>query len=60
VFLARGAEPGRMFAEVFGRREGYCAGKGGSMHIADIALGHMGANAIVGANIPISLGGASP
>ncbi len=57
IFLARGAEPGRMFAEVFGRREGYCAGKGGSMHIADIALGHMGANAIVGANIPISLGG---
>jgi TPP-dependent pyruvate/acetoin dehydrogenase alpha subunit len=57
VFLARGADPGRMFAEVFGRREGYCAGKGGSMHIADIALGHMGANAIVGANIPISLGG---
>jgi TPP-dependent pyruvate/acetoin dehydrogenase alpha subunit len=57
VFLARGADPGRMFAEVFGRREGYCAGKGGSMHIADISLGHMGANAIVGANIPISLGG---
>ena len=57
IFLARGADPARMFAEVFGRREGYCAGKGGSMHIADIALGHMGANAIVGANIPISLGG---
>jgi TPP-dependent pyruvate/acetoin dehydrogenase alpha subunit len=57
IFLARGADPGRMFAEVFGRREGYCSGKGGSMHIADIALGHMGANAIVGANIPISLGG---
>jgi TPP-dependent pyruvate/acetoin dehydrogenase alpha subunit len=57
VFLARGADPGRMFAEVFGRREGYCGGKGGSMHIADITLGHMGANAIVGANIPISLGG---
>jgi TPP-dependent pyruvate/acetoin dehydrogenase alpha subunit len=57
IFLARGADPGRMFAEVFGRREGYCAGKGGSMHIADIGLGHMGANAIVGANIPISLGG---
>ena len=46
-----------MFAEVFGRREGYCGGKGGSMHIADSALGHMGANAIVGGNIPISLGG---
>jgi TPP-dependent pyruvate/acetoin dehydrogenase alpha subunit len=57
IFLARGADPGRMFAEVFGRREGYCAGKGGSMHIADARLGHMGANAIVGANIPISLGG---
>lgn len=57
IFLARGADPGRMFAEVFGRTEGYCAGKGGSMHIADITLGHMGANAIVGANIPISLGG---
>lgn len=57
IFLARGADPGRMFAEVFGRKEGYCEGKGGSMHIADISLGHMGANAIVGANIPISLGG---
>jgi TPP-dependent pyruvate/acetoin dehydrogenase alpha subunit len=58
IFLARGGEPGRMFAEVFGRKEGYCEGKGGSMHIADITLGHMGANAIVGGNIPISLGGA--
>jgi pyruvate dehydrogenase E1 component alpha subunit len=57
IFLARGADPGRMFAEVFGRKEGYCEGKGGSMHIADSHLGHMGANAIVGANIPISLGG---
>jgi acetoin:2,6-dichlorophenolindophenol oxidoreductase subunit alpha len=57
IFLARGAEPARMFAEVFGRSEGYCAGKGGSMHIADRKLGHMGANAIVGGNIPISLGG---
>jgi TPP-dependent pyruvate/acetoin dehydrogenase alpha subunit len=57
IFIARGADPGRMFAEVFGRQEGYCAGKGGSMHIADARLGHMGANAIVGANIPISLGG---
>ena len=57
VFLARGADPVRMFAEVFGKTDGYCKGKGGSMHIADIKLGHMGANAIVGANIPISLGG---
>jgi acetoin:2,6-dichlorophenolindophenol oxidoreductase subunit alpha len=57
IFIARGADPGKMFAEVFGRQEGYCAGKGGSMHIADARLGHMGANAIVGGNIPISLGG---
>ena len=57
IFLARGADPVRMFAEVFGKSDGYCKGKGGSMHIADIKLGHMGANAIVGANIPISLGG---
>ena len=58
IFIARGADLGRMFAEVFGRIDGYCKGKGGSMHIADVSLGHMGANAIVGANIPISLGGA--
>ena len=57
IFIARGADLGRMFAEVFGRIDGYCKGKGGSMHIADVKLGHMGANAIVGANIPISLGG---
>lgn len=57
IFIARGAELGRMFAEIFGKTEGYCKGKGGSMHIADINVGHMGANAIVGANIPISLGG---
>jgi acetoin:2,6-dichlorophenolindophenol oxidoreductase subunit alpha len=57
IFIAKGADLGRMFAEVFGRIDGYCKGKGGSMHIADVRLGHMGANAIVGANIPISLGG---
>ena len=48
IFLARGGEPHRMFAEIGGRQAGYCAGKGGSMHIADIDLGHLGANAIVG------------
>lgn len=57
IFIARGADLSRMFAEIFGRIDGYCKGKGGSMHIADVNLGHMGANAIVGANIPISLGG---
>jgi acetoin:2,6-dichlorophenolindophenol oxidoreductase subunit alpha len=57
IFIARGADLGRMMAEVFGKVDGYLKGKGGSMHIADIALGHMGANAIVGGNIPISVGG---
>ena len=51
IFLARGAEPSRMMAEIAGRDAGYCRGKGGSMHIADMALGHLGANAIVGGGI---------
>ncbi len=57
IFIARGGELSRMMAEIYGRTDGYCRGKGGSMHIADIEYGHMGANAIVGGNIPISLGG---
>ncbi len=51
VFLARGADPARMMAEIAGKEAGYCRGKGGSMHIADRALGHLGANAIVGGGI---------
>lgn len=51
IFLARGAEPNRMMAEIGGKETGYCRGKGGSMHIADMALGHLGANAIVGGGI---------
>lgn len=57
IFIARGGRLDRMMAEIFGRIDGYCRGKGGSMHIADIRVGHMGANAIVGGNIPIALGG---
>ena len=56
IFLARGAEPKRMMAEIAGKADGYCRGKGGSMHIADRALGHLGANAIVGGNIPAVVG----
>ncbi len=56
VFLARGADPARMLAEIGGRESGYCRGKGGSMHIADRALGHLGANAIVGGGIPHVVG----
>lgn len=56
IFLARGADPKRMMAEIGGKEAGYCHGKGGSMHIADMSLGHLGANAIVGGGIPAVIG----
>ena len=56
IFLARGADPKRMMAEIAGKESGYCRGKGGSMHIADMGLGHLGANAIVGGGIPTVVG----
>ncbi|WP_227268206.1 thiamine pyrophosphate-dependent dehydrogenase E1 component subunit alpha [Roseobacter weihaiensis] len=56
IFLARGADPDRMMAEIAGKDTGYCHGKGGSMHIADMGLGHLGANAIVGGGIPAVVG----
>jgi pyruvate dehydrogenase E1 component alpha subunit len=56
IFLARGADPNRMMAEIGGKEAGYCRGKGGSMHIADMGLGHLGANAIVGGGIPAVVG----
>ena len=56
IFLARGADPNRMMAEIAGKQSGYCGGKGGSMHIADMGLGHLGANAIVGGGIPAVVG----
>jgi acetoin:2,6-dichlorophenolindophenol oxidoreductase subunit alpha len=58
IFLARGADPNRMMAEIAGKDSGYCRGKGGSMHIADMGLGHLGANAIVGGGIPAVVGAA--
>ena len=45
--LAKGAEPFRMFAELLGREDGYCRGRGGSMHIADLSNGNLGANGVV-------------
>lgn len=56
--IAKGADVGRMFAEFFGKETGYCHGRGGSMHIADIATGNLGANGIVGGGIPIAVGAA--
>jgi len=48
----------KMMAEVLGRATGYCKGKGGSMHIADVAHGNLGATGIVGGNIPVAVGAA--
>jgi len=56
--IAKGGELKLMFAELMGRRTGYCKGKGGSMHIADISLGHLGANGIVGGGLTIATGAA--
>ncbi len=56
--LARGGDPKRMFAELYGRVDGYCRGKGGSMHIADMGHGMLGANGIVGAAVNIGTGAA--
>jgi TPP-dependent pyruvate/acetoin dehydrogenase alpha subunit len=54
--LAKGGEPRRMMAELFGSRDGYCSGVAGSMHIADLDRGILGANGIVGAGILIATG----
>jgi pyruvate dehydrogenase E1 component alpha subunit len=56
--IAKGASFQGMFAELFGRVDGYCMGRGGSMHINDPTTGMLGANGIVGAGIPIAVGAA--
>lgn len=54
--IAKGARVDKMMAELFGKSTGYCHGKGGSMHIADIDTYNLGANGIVGGGIPIATG----
>jgi TPP-dependent pyruvate/acetoin dehydrogenase alpha subunit len=54
--LARGGDPKYMYAELLARRDGYNRAKGGSLHIANIELGIIGANGIVGGGIPIAIG----
>ncbi len=54
--IAKGADLKFMMAELFGRKTGYCKGKGGSMHIADFDLGILGSNGIAGGGIPIAVG----
>ena len=56
--IAKGANYKEMFCELLGKEEGYCRGKGGSMHIADQANGNLGANAIVGGSAGIATGAA--
>ena len=56
--IAKGAELKYMMAELFGKKTGYCKGKGGSMHIADVNIGILGANGIAGGGIPIAVGAA--
>lgn len=56
--IARGADPGRMMAELFGKQDGYNNGKGGSMHIADVDSGILGATGIVGSGIAPATGAA--
>ncbi len=54
--IAKGAEIKKMMAEICGREAGYCKGRGGSMHIADMTKGNIGANGIVGGGIPLGVG----
>jgi len=56
--IAKGLDLPRFFLEIMGRREGYCGGRGGSMHVADMSVGMLGANGIVGAGMPIAVGSA--
>ncbi|MGB9839410.1 pyruvate dehydrogenase (acetyl-transferring) E1 component subunit alpha [Thermovenabulum sp.] len=56
--IAKGGKLPLMFAELLGKETGYCKGRGGSMHIADIESGNLGANGIVGGGIPIATGAA--
>ena len=56
--LAKGGELNRMMAEIMGKEAGYCRGKGGSMHIADMSVGILGANGIVGGGFGIATGAA--
>src|SRR6202795_1052672 len=56
--IAKGVDVKQMMAEIYGRRSGSCHGKGGSMHIADLSKGMLGANGIVGGGPPLACGAA--
>ena len=54
--IAKGADLNLMMAEFYGKEAGYCRGRGGSMHIADVAGGNLGANGVVGGGLPLAVG----
>src|SRR5215475_7114564 len=56
--IAKGCDVIGMMKEIYGRKDGLCKGKGGSMHIADVGKGMLGANGIVGGGIPLAIGAA--
>ncbi len=56
--LAKGADPNRMMAEIYGKADGLCKGKGGTMHVTDMTVGAIGANGIVGASALLAAGAA--
>ena len=56
--IAKGMDTKKMMAELFGKETGYCQGRGGSLHVADVSKGILGANGIVGGGIPIATGAA--
>lgn len=56
--IAKGAQVDRCMAELYGRKTGYCKGKGGSMHIADFSVGMLGANGVVGGGFNLATGAA--
>jgi TPP-dependent pyruvate/acetoin dehydrogenase alpha subunit len=56
--IAKGADLGKMMAELLAKETGYCRGRGGSMHIADTTTGNLGANGIVAGGVPIAAGAA--
>jgi pyruvate dehydrogenase E1 component alpha subunit len=57
-FIARGADPNRVMAEIYGKKTGYSGGRGGSQFMADLSLGFIGANGITGGSIPVATGAA--
>lgn len=58
LYLAKGGDPAKLMAEMYGKETGCCKGKGGSMHVADMSVGLLGTSAVVGTGIPNAVGAA--